>query len=153
VGHFELSNPVFAAYTIAAGILLLKGVSMSWLTVVMMIRENAGMLNPEDLRRTPFNPNPDPMQLLANERVDRVRRIQRNDLENLPYFFVAGLLYVTTAPPLWLAQILFYGYALSRLAHFAAYYTAQNHEVRAALWTPGSLIIIYLTGATLLAAF
>ncbi len=151
--HFDLSNPVFATYAIAAGIMLLKGVAMSWLTVAKLITEKAGMLNPEDLRKTHFNMDPDPSQLLPNDKVNRVRRIQLNDLENLPYFFVAGLLYVTTAPPLWLAQLLFYGYAATRLAHFAAYYTAQNHEVRAALWTPGSLVIIYLTGATLLAAF
>ena len=152
MNHFSLANPVFATYAIAAAILLLKGVAMSWLTVVRMISEKAGMLNPEDLRKTPFNMNPDPSQLLPNDRVERIRRIQQNDLENLPYFFVSGLLYVTTAPPIWLAQILFYGYVATRLAHFLAYYTAQNHEVRAALWTPGSLVIVYLAGATLLAA-
>lgn len=149
----NLQNPVFATYAIAAGIMLLKGVAMSWLTVARLISENAGMLNPEDLRKTPFNMNPDPSQLLPNDRVNRIRRIQQNDLENLPYFFVAGLLYVTTAPSLWLAQVLFYGYAATRIAHFAAYYTAQNHEVRAALWTPGSLVIVYMAGTTLLSAF
>lgn len=151
--QLTLSNPVFATYAIAAGIMLLKGVAMSWLTVVRMVTENAGMLNPEDLRKTPLNKSPDPSQLLPNDRVDRIRRIQHNDLENLPYFFVAGLLYVTTAPPLWLAQVLFYGYVATRLAHFAAYFTAQTHDLRAALWTPGSLIIIYLAGASLVAAF
>lgn len=150
--HFTLANPVFAAYVIAAAIMVLKGVAMSWLTVATMISENAGMLNPEDLRKTPFNMSPDPSQLLPNERVDRIRRIQLNDLENLPYFFLSGLLYVTTAPPLWLSQVLFYGYAATRLGHFVAYYTAQNHELRAALWTPGSLVIVYMAGATLLAA-
>lgn len=150
--HFTLGNPVFASYAIAAGVMLLKGVAMSWLTVARLISENAGLLNPEDLRQTPFNRNPNPSQLLPNDRVERIRRIQQNDLENLPYFFVAGLLYVSTMPPLWLAQLLFYGYAATRLAHFVAYLTAQNHEVRAALWTPGSLVILYLAGATLLAA-
>lgn len=150
--HFTLGNPVFASYAIAAGVMLLKGVAMSWLTVARLISENAGLLNPEDLRQTPFNRNPDPSQLLPNDRVERIRRIQQNDLENLPYFFVAGLLYVSTMPPLWLAQLLFYGYAATRLAHFVAYLTAQNHEVRAALWTPGSLVILYLAGAALLAA-
>lgn len=147
--HFDLANPVFATYAIAAAIMILKGVAMSWLTVSRLITEKAGMLNPEDLRRTPINMNPDPSQLGPNDRVDRIRRIQMNDLENLPYFFVAGLLYVTTVPPLWLAQVLFYGFAATRLAHFVAYYTAQNHEVRAALWTPGSLVIIYLAGGGL----
>ena len=84
--------------------------------------------------------------------MERIRRIQRNDLENLPFFFVAGLLYVTTMPPLWLAQVLFYGYVVTRLAHFLAYLTAQIHDIRAALWTPGSLIIVYLAGASLVGA-
>lgn len=150
--QLNLANPVFVAYAIAAAIMVLKGVAMSWLTVTRLITEKAGMRNPEDLRKTPFNPDPNPAQLLPNERVERIRRIQLNDLENLPYFFAAGLLYVTTAPPLWLAQVLFYGFVATRLAHFVAYYTAQNHEVRAALWTPGSLIIIYLAAASLVAA-
>jgi glutathione S-transferase len=133
--------------------MVLKGVAMSWLTVARLITTNAGLRNPEDLRKTPFNPDPHPAQLGPNERVDRIRRIQQNDLESLPYFFVAGLLYVTTMPPLWLAQVLFYGFVITRLAHFVAYFTAQNHEIRAALWTPGSLVIIFLAGASLLAAF
>lgn len=150
--QLTLANPVFASYAIAAAIMVLKGAAMSWLTVVRMISTDSGLLNPEDLRKTPFNANPDPAQLLPDERVERIRRIQRNDLENLPYFFMAGLLYVTTSPPLWLAQLLFYGFVVTRLAHFAAYFTAQNHEVRAALWTPGSLIILFLAGASLVAA-
>lgn len=151
--QLTLANPVFATYAVAAAIMVLKGVAMSWLTVARLISENAGMLNPEDLRKTPFNPNPHPDQIGPNDRVDRIRRIQQNDLENLPYFLVAGLLYVTTMPPLWLAHVLFYGYVVTRLAHFVAYYTAQNHEVRAGLWTPGSLIIVFLAGASLLSAF
>jgi hypothetical protein len=51
-----------------------------------------------------------------DERVDRIRRIQENDLENLPFFFIAGALYALTNPPLWAAQWLLYGYAVSRLA-------------------------------------
>ena len=150
--QLTMANPVFATYAIAAAIMVLKGVAMSWLTVARMMSENAGMRNPEDLRKTPFNPDPHPAQLGPNDRVDRIRRIQMNDLENLPFFVAAGLLYVTTMPPLWLAQVLFYGYVATRLAHFVAYYTAQNHEVRAALWTPGSLIIVYLACASLVAA-
>jgi glutathione S-transferase len=53
---------------------------------------------------------------------------------------------------LWLAQWLFYGYVATRLVHFAAYLTARTHDVRAALWTPGSLILIYMSVAVLLTA-
>ena len=150
--QLNLANPVFATYAIAVPIMVIKGVAMSWLTVARMIGTNAGLLNPEDLRNTPFNRNPDPSQLEVDDRVERIRRVQRNDLENLPYFFAAGLLYVTTMPPLWLAQLLFYGFVVTRLAHFIAYLTAQNHEVRAAFWTPGSLVILFLAGATLVSA-
>ncbi len=145
----SLSDPLFATYAIAAAIMILKAVSMSWLTVARMIGENAGFRSPEDIRATPMNPKPYPEQLAPNERVERIRRIQLNDLESLPYFLVAGLLFVLTAPSLLLAQILLYGYVATRLLHFAAYLTAQTHDMRAILWTPGSLIIIYFAGRTL----
>jgi glutathione S-transferase len=38
------------------------------------------------------------------------------------------------------------------LLHFAAYLSAQNHETRATFWTVGSLILIFMTGWSLLAA-
>jgi glutathione S-transferase len=127
----------------------LKGVGMSWLTVVRMMQSNGGFRAPEDLRKTRLNPKPNPAQLEPQERVERIRRIQMNDLENLPYFLVAGFLYVFTEPNLLVAQWLFYGYVVTRVAHFAAYLTAQTHDVRATLWTPGSLILIYMAAASL----
>jgi len=147
-----LSNPVFAAYAAAAAVMILKGVAMSWLTVVRMVGEKGGFRSPEDLKRTPLNRDPDPAQLAPNERVERVRRIQMNDLENLPYFLVAGLLYVLIGPPVTLAIVLFAAYAVTRLLHFAAYLTAQTHDLRATLWTPGSLIIVFMAGSVLYAA-
>ncbi len=147
-----LQNPVFATYVVAASVMILKGVSMSWLTVIRMLQVKGGFRSPEDLRRTLLNPDPQPAQLEPNERVERMRRIQTNDLENLPYFLVAGLLYVFSEPNLVVARWLFYGYVVARFAHFAAYATAQTHDLRAALWTPGSLILIYMAVASLWAA-
>ena len=57
-----------------------------------------------------------------------------------------------TEPPLLLARLLLYGYVVSRLLHFAAYFTAQTHETRATFWTVGSLIIIFMAGRSLIAA-
>ena len=148
----SLHNPLFVTYVIAATLMILKAVSMSWLTVVRMLQENGGFRSPEDLRKTPLNPAPDARQLERNERVERVRRIHQNDLENLPFFLVAGLLYVLTGPSLMMAQLLLYGYVVSRLLHFAAYLSAQTHDLRATLWTVGSLIVIFMTVRTLLAA-
>lgn len=147
-----LQNPLFATYAVAAALMILKVVAMSWLTVVRMMSVKGGFRAPEDLKKTPLNPAPDPAQLAPNEPVERIRRIQLNDLENIPFFLAAGFLYVLTGPPLALAQGLLYGYVVSRLLHFAAYVTGQIHEVRATFWTIGSLIIVYMTGAVLVAA-
>jgi glutathione S-transferase len=148
----SLQNPLLATYAIAASLMILKAVAMSWLTVLRMMQEKGGYRSPEDLRRTPLNPNPDPKQLAPNERVERVRRIHQNDLENIPFFLVSGFLFVLTGPPLWLAWLLLYGYVLSRLLHFAAYFTAQTHDMRATFWTVGSVILIVMTLWTLVMA-
>jgi glutathione S-transferase len=147
----SLQNPLFATYVIAASVMILKAVSMSWLTVVRMIQVKGGYRAPEDLRKTAINPDPRPEQLAPDDRVDRIRRIQLNDLESLPYFLVAGFLFVLTEPSLLLARVLLYGYVLSRLSHFAAYLGARNHETRATFWSVGSLILIFMTCWTLVA--
>ncbi len=149
----SLQNPLFATYVIAATLMILKAVSMSWLTVVRMMQVKGGFRSPEDIRKTPLNPEPNPKQLEPDERVERIRRIHLNDLENLPFFLVAGFLYVLTEPTLLLARVLLYGYVVSRLLHFAAYATARTHDARATLWTVGSLILIFMTCRTLLAVF
>jgi glutathione S-transferase len=132
--------------------MILKAVSMSWLTVYRMMMTRSGFRSPEDLRKTRLNPDPDPAQLPPNEYVERIRRIQLNDLENLPFFLVAGLLFALTGPPLLIAQCLLYGYVLSRLLHFFAYFTAQTHDLRATFWTIGSVILVILTVWTLVSA-
>ena len=149
----SLNNPLFATYVIAATLMILKAVGMSWLTVVRMMSARAGFRAPEDLRKTPLNPAPHPAQLEPDERVERIRRIHLNDLENIPFFLAAGFLYVLTNPPLLLAQALLYGYVVSRLLHFAAYLTARTHDTRATLWTIGSPILVFMACRTLAAAF
>jgi glutathione S-transferase len=116
------------------------------------MQAKGGFRSPEDIRKTPLNPEPDPKQLEPNERVERIRRIQLNDLENLPFFLVVGFLFVLTEPSLMAARLLFYGYVVSRLLHFAAYFTARTHDTRATFWTVGSLILIYMACRTLVAA-
>lgn len=69
--------------------------------------------------------------------------------ENIPAFWVAGLLFVLVDPALWLAQVLMYGFVAARLAHAWAYATARSHEVRASFYTLGSLIVIYMAGHVL----
>ncbi len=42
----SLADPLFATYVIAATIMILKAVSMSWLTVIRMMKENGGFRSP-----------------------------------------------------------------------------------------------------------
>jgi glutathione S-transferase len=150
--RLSLSNPLFSTYVITATVMILKAVGMSWLTVVRMMQVKGGFRSPEDLKKTSLNPEPNPKQLEPNDRVDRVRRIQLNDLESLPFFLVAAFLFVLTEPSLLLCRVLLYGFVASRLLHFAAYATARTHDTRAKLWTVGSLVLIFITGWSLVAA-
>jgi glutathione S-transferase len=141
---FNLQNPVFAAYLIAAAIMVLKLMAQGWVTVFRMIGSDGGLLNPEDLQPGPANRNPRPEQLEANELVERSRRIQRNDLENIPAFLAIGLLFVAVGPPLLLARTLFIAFVAARLAHTLAYTTRQRHEVRALFYAIGSVVVIVM---------
>ncbi len=132
--------------------MVLKMMLQGWMTVYRMLKSNSGFASKEDLRKGMINKNPSPEQLEVNDYVDRSRRMHRNDLENIPAFLIAGLLFVVVDPSLWAAQALMYGFVLARLAHFAAYATAQSHEVRATFYSIGSLIVIYMVIHVLVAA-
>jgi glutathione S-transferase len=149
----SLENPVFQTYALAASIMILKLMLQPWMTVVRMTKAGGGFRSPEDAKKSPLNPSPQPGQLDANEYVDRSRRINLNDLESIPGFLAAGLLLVLSHPPLLLAQILIWSYVISRAAHFVAYVTAQLHDVRAFCWTWGSLSVIAMAAYTLVKAF
>jgi glutathione S-transferase len=145
-------NPVFQTYVVAASIMILKLMLQPWMTVVRMMKAKGGYRSPEDGKKSPFNPKPEPTQLEVNEYVDRSRRINLNDLESIPAFLAAGFLLVLAHPPLLLAQILIWTYVVSRAAHFVAYLTAQLHEVRAFFWTWGSISVIAMAVYSLVKA-
>ena len=138
-------NPVFATYAIAASLMVLKVMGQGWMTVYRMLKSNSGLASPEDLQVGLINKNPDPSQLEVNDYVDRSRRMHRNDLENIPAFWIAGLLFVLADPSLLISQLLLYGFVAARAAHFIAYATRRSHEVRATFYTIGSLIVIYMS--------
>jgi glutathione S-transferase len=148
----NLQNPVFQTYLVAAGIMILKLMLQPWMTVVRMTKARGGFRSPEDAKKSPLNPDPEPTQLQVNEYVDRSRRINLNDLESIPGFLAAGFLFVLVDPPLLLAQVLIWTYVVSRAAHFVAYVTAQLHDVRAFCWTWSSLSVIAMAGYVLFRA-
>ena len=140
----SLDNPVFQTYALTASIMILKLMLQPWMTVQRMMKVRGGYRSPEDAKRTPLNPEPQPGQLEANEYVERSRRINLNDLENIPGFLAAGFLLVLVEPPLLLAQVLLWGFVAFRALHFAAYLTAQIHDIRATFWTFSSLSVIVM---------
>ena len=146
----SLANPVFHTYLLAASIMLLKLMLQPWMTVARMLKVNSGFRSPEDIKKTPINPHPSETQLGLNEYVDRSRRMNLNDLESIPGFLAAGLLFVLVDPPLLLAQILIWTYVGARAAHFFAYLTAQIHDIRAFCWTWSSLSVIAMSVYTLI---
>jgi len=146
----SFTNPVFHTYALTASIMILKMMLQPWMTVQRMLKVQAGFRSPEDARKSPVNPQPREGQLDLNEYVDRSRRMNLNDLESIPGFLAAGLLFVLAGPPLLLAQILLWTYVGARAAHFVAYATAQLHDIRATFWTFSSLAVIVMAVYTLL---
>ena len=142
--QISLENPVFVTYVIASAIMVLKVMGQGWMTVYRMLKSDSGLASPEDLRQTLLNKSPRPEQLEINDYVDRSRRMHRNDLENIPGFWMAGFLFVMVSPPLWLAQVSMYGFVAARIVHAIGYATQQNHEFRATFYTIGSLIVIFM---------
>lgn len=152
ISHLTLDNPVFHAYVLASSIMILKLMLQPWMTVQRMMKVRAGFRSPEDARETPINPEPHEGQLDLNEYVDRSRRMNLNDLESIPGFLAAGLLFVLAGPPALLAKVLIWAYVGARAAHFVAYATAQIHDIRATLWTFSSLSVIVMAGYVLAVA-
>jgi glutathione S-transferase len=145
-------NPVFVTYMIAASIMILKLMGQGWMTVYRMLRVDGGWATPEDMRGGLINRNPRPEQLGPNDYVDRSRRMHHNDLENIPAFLACGVLFVAAAPSLLLANILMYTFVGARLLHTLAYATKQTHEIRATLYTIGSVVVIVMAVYVLVVA-
>ena len=144
MSSFTLDNPVFLTYLFAASLMVLKVMGQGWMTVLRLMKSNSGFASPEDAKPGVLNPNPVPGQTDVNDYVDRSRRMHRNDLENVLPFLSVGLLFVAVEPSLVLAQILMFGFVVTRAAHAVAYATARSHETRATFYTIGSLIVIYM---------
>ncbi len=147
-----MDNPIFVTYAIAGAIMILKLMGQGWMTVYRMLKVDAGWATPEDMRGGLINRNPRPEQLEVNDYVDRSRRMQRNDLENIPAFLACGLLFVAVAPSYLLTNILMYGFVGARLLHTLAYATKQSHEIRATLYTIGSVVVVVMAIYVLVAA-
>ena len=77
---------------------------------------------------------------IENPEVAHALRIQRNDLENIPLFWVVGLLYVLTGGSALGAAAYGWTFTIARLVHTVVY-VRHMQPARAMLWLLGSLCI------------
>ncbi|KAG5682641.1 hypothetical protein PVAND_011980 [Polypedilum vanderplanki] len=108
------NNYAFRVYITWGGLLLIKLLFMAFLTSFQRIRKGA-VENPEDVG---VRSN---MEIKKDEDVERVRRAHLNDLENIPAFLFAALMYIMADPhPIaaaWLIRIA----VLARIGHTIVY--------------------------------
>eukprot|EP00058_Branchiostoma_floridae_P010166 XP_002595654.1 hypothetical protein BRAFLDRAFT_260006 [Branchiostoma floridae] len=111
----SFENPVFAAYAAYSSVVLLKMFGVVGYTTITRFRVGV-FANPEDIKG-----NKGAKVRLDNADVERVRRLHRNDLENIPAFLAVGLLYVLTGPSSGVALWHFRVFTAARCLHTVAY--------------------------------
>jgi prostaglandin-E synthase 1 len=115
-----LALPGFRLYALCVIVLVLKMNATGIFTAMTRGRLKVAV-NPEDAAS--FG-----AQLTAAEHpdVERVLRAHRNDLENIPSFFILGLIAVMAGAPLLGMQIAFIAFTAARVLHTIAYVKAMQ---------------------------
>ncbi|XP_078611354.1 microsomal glutathione S-transferase 1-like [Branchiostoma floridae x Branchiostoma japonicum] len=113
----SFNNPVFASYAAYAGLASMKMMGMTLVTVYHRLTKGVFM-NPED---TSFGAKDKGVVRTDHPAIERVRRLHRNDLENIPPFLVVAFLYVLTKPSSDVAVWHFRAFLACRLLHTACY--------------------------------
>lgn len=129
------NNPAFQTYAVCSAILAIKMLLTGNYTTAQRMR-NKGFVNDEDAKA--FGGEPSQMEHPA---VAHALRIQRNDLENIPLFFVIGLIYVLGGASAFGAAVYCWTFTITRLLHWVAY---VNHlqPWRALCYFAGYLCIL-----------
>ncbi|XP_068201920.1 microsomal glutathione S-transferase 1-like [Palaemon carinicauda] len=142
MGGWTLDNPVFANYVFFAAVLALKVILMSPLTAYYRMTKRV-FTNPEDVK-TMDAKGP----ILNDPQVERIRRAHQNDIENIPAFWILGLLYILTDPTEFVSKILFRTYTISRIVHTISYLTGDNK--RPLIYLPGMFINFFMAGTIII---
>ncbi|CAH1246213.1 MGST1 [Branchiostoma lanceolatum] len=140
----SFGNPVFAAYAAYSSLVLLKMFVLAGYTTYTRFRVGV-FANPEDVKG-----NKGAVARLDNPDVERVRRLHRNDLENIPAFLAVGLLYVLTGPSPGVALWHFRIFTAARCFHTVSYLAAVQ-PLRTLCYTAGLLATISMTLQVLMA--
>jgi len=131
------SNALLAIFAVVSALLVLKAQVLGAATAATRGRLKK-FINPEDavwLGGEHVNPD--------DERVQRIFRAHRNDLENLLPFFVGGTIYVLSSAATMAGAAYFGLFLLARYAHTFAY-LRQKARMRRDAFTLGWLATIVL---------
>lgn len=131
------TNAAFQTYAVCSGLLALKMIGSAIYTAVQRARVS-GYANAEDTR---FGGEGAVADLVEKAEVAHALRIQRNDLENIPMFWVVGLVYVLSGASALGAAVYFWTFTLARTAHTLVY-IRHMQPARAILWFIGIACIV-----------
>ncbi|CRK96784.1 CLUMA_CG010045, isoform A [Clunio marinus] len=107
------NNELFRIYITWGGLLMIKLLLMAPFTAFHRLRSGA-IENPEDVIRSNN-------EIKKDESVERVRRAHLNDLENIPAFLIAALMYVMSEPDPDVASWLIRIAVIARICHTLVY--------------------------------
>ncbi len=140
-----MTNPAFAAYSIACSILVFKMILTGLLTAATRSRVKQ-FLNPEDARVLGGS-----SAVAEHADVQRLLRMHRNDLENILPFFTVGLIFVLMGAPGRAAAIYFYTFTAARIVHSITY-LLQLQPWRTVAFVVGLLCVVGMLVQILMAA-
>lgn len=142
IALYSPENAVFRDYAFYAALVGLKMFAVTIITGIYRKRYKI-YLNPEDCN------DKNKGKVGAHPEVDRVLRIHRNDLENIPWFWILGLLYVGTNPAPRIAATVFKIFTASRVV-FTVGYLNSSHLFRGLGYGVGALTNLYLSFSVLM---
>jgi uncharacterized MAPEG superfamily protein len=138
-----LADPTFRLLALVDLLLVLKMAALGNYTSILRLRRHV-YATPEDYAMRAKTPGG------RDEDIERVRRAHRNDLENIPPFFVVSFLYVLTRPSYGAAAIYFWGFLAARVLHSVFYIRgAQPHRTIA--FAVGGILTFVMLVRTLVA--
>ena len=141
---WSVENPVFRAYVFYSCILVLKLFSLVFLTGRQRFTKNV-FANPEDRKDKNSKIG------TSDPDVERVRRAHLNDLENIPAFWITGLLYCLTNPSPFVAINLFRVFTACRILHTFVYAVVPVPQpARALAFAGGFVSTIYMAVSTIM---
>nr|XP_039272171.1 prostaglandin E synthase-like [Styela clava] len=132
----NIEDELIADFGFYACILLLEIVFISFKTGQARLK-NKSFATPEDaIRRGGLE------FYRQNEKVERLRRIHRNDLENIPAFLFVSALYILTGPSQFWYKILMRSYAVSRILYTCSYMNEWRAPARSVIYCVGMYLIL-----------